>query len=164
MRTLPCLRGNHTTEADLRVRTRTCKNTQAYAGRVCGSHTHCSDAHDAGSGLPRRPSGFSSTCTQLSCSRPCHLVPFVFIFVSPHPRMNSCGSSLQPCRVFLSQAVDDSVHCSVVVVSHTGALNNFDVDASIGPSITLPILPEFPVGVRDEETLSVTFASDASHF
>ena len=82
----------------------------------------------------------------------------------PHLRNHSCGPSLQPCRVLISQAVDESVHCSVVVVSHTGALNNFNVDASIGPSITLPILPEFPVGVRDEETLSVTFASDAPHF
>jgi hypothetical protein len=104
------------------------------------------------------PPALSSLALALATSSP------FFIFVCPHPRMNSCGSSLQPCRVFLSQAVDDSVHCSVVVVSHTGALNNFDVDASIGPSITLPILPEFPVGVRDEETLSVTFASDASHF
>ena len=65
--------------------------------------------------------------------------------------------------LLLLQAVDDSVHCSVVVVSHTSATNTLNLDASNGPSITLPILPEFPAGVREEDSMCVTFASDASH-
>ena len=60
--------------------------------------------------------------------------------------------------LLLLQAVDDSVHCSVVVVSHTGATNTLNLDASTGPPITLPILPEFPAGVREEDIMCVTFA------
>lgn len=74
-----------------------------------------------------------------------------------------CPLQQPPPPLLLLQAVDDSVHCSVVVVSHTGATNTLNLDASTGPPITLPILPEFPAGVREEDSMCVTFASDASH-